>query len=89
MNQSINQSKNDIFLLKHSLLQSTISPVGKEMAAEYLQQRGLTRLHRLLLNQRYDIAGILLGQLMNCAMYSEQIIFIQPTFVHSIYSISF
>lgn len=47
------------------------------MVDEFLRQRGLSRLHRLLLQQRSELAGILLGQLMNCAMRCQHPLFVQ------------
>lgn len=51
------------------------------MVLDFLHQRGLERLRRLLLQHRNDLNGVLFGQLMNLAMYSSTPLFIQAPLV--------
>ena len=51
----------------------TISNVlnNPSMVQDFLQHRGIERIEQLIRTDRADLAGYLLGQLMNCAMYGE------------------
>lgn len=51
------------------------------MVADFLHQRGLQRLYRLLAQNRDDLNGVLFGQLMNLAIYSSTPVFIQAPLV--------
>ena len=51
------------------------------MVADFLHQRGLQRLYRLLVQNRDDLNGVLFGQLMNLAIYSSTPVFIQAPLV--------
>ena len=51
------------------------------MVVDFLHQRGLERLRRLLLQHRSDLSGVLFGQLMNLAMYSSTPLFVQAPLV--------
>lgn len=55
--------------------------VESNVVFEFLQQDGLKRLNTLLRRNREDIHGILLGQLMNCVMYSSRPLLISSSLV--------
>ena len=53
------------------------------MISDFLYRRGLERIERLLASKRDDISGYLLGQVMNCAMYSSEKITLSFSLVRS------
>ena len=53
------------------------------MISDFLYRRGLERIERLLASKRDDISGYLLGQVMNCAMYSSKMITLSFSLVRS------
>lgn len=56
------------------------------MVQDFLQHRGIERIEQLIRTDRADLAGYLLGQLMNCAMYGEDAFLMDESLVGMAYS---